>query len=393
MNTVSFQEAYDCMMGSAALLPCEPVELRCALGRVLAQDVVSDVDMPPFDKSAMDGYACRRADLSALLTVTEEIPAGKMPARPIGPLQCARIMTGAPVPAGADCVVMVEHTEALPDGRIRIADPHTADNICRRAEDVRRGDCVLKAGEIVTPAHIAVLASVGCATPRVARRPRVAVLATGNELVEPHVTPAGAQIRNSNGYQLCAQLERMGAEPHYAGIVADTSEALAASLKKAEQDSNLLLFSGGVSVGAFDMVPDILRAAGFEFLFQSVAMQPGRPTLFGRRGAVYCCGLPGNPVSTFVVFEMLLKPFLYKLMGHTFSPCMVQAVLARDVRCKASTRQITMPVMFTQPGVVDTVEYHGSAHINAMARAHALLTIPAGQATLPAGTTVHVRPL
>jgi len=392
MSTIPFQEAYERMMG-AAVLPGESVELSRALGRVLAQDVVADMDMPPFDKSAMDGYACRRADLASVLTVTEEIPAGKMPALPVGPLQCARIMTGAPVPAGADCVVMVEHTEALPDGRIRITDPHTADNICRHAEDIRRGDCVLKVGEIITPAHIAVLASVGCATPRVARRPRVAVLATGNELVEPHVTPACAQIRNSNGFQLCAQLERMGVEPHYGGIVADTSEDITAAVNTAMRDSNLLLFSGGVSVGVFDMVPGVLRAAGFEFLFQSVAMQPGRPTLFGRRGAVYCCGLPGNPVSTFVVFEMLLKPFLYKLMGHSFSPLLVQAVLARDVRCKASARQITMPVMFVKPGVVDSVEYHGSAHINAMARAQALLTIPAGQATLPAGTTVHVRPL
>jgi molybdopterin molybdotransferase len=393
MSMISYQEAYERMIGAATPLPGETVELPQSLGCVLAQDVLSDIDMPPFDKSAVDGFACRRADLAAVLTVVEEIPAGRLPAHSVGPRQCARIMTGAPVPTGADCVIMKEQTELLPDGRIRITDPGTADNICRKAEDIRSGDRVLGAGEIITPAHLAVLATVGCVCPRVACRPRVTMLATGSELVEPACRPAGAQIRNSNGPQLCAQLQQMGISPRYGGIIADNLEATDAALKKAMSHSDLILFSGGVSMGEYDLVPDVLRTNGFHFLFESVAMQPGRPTLFGQCGRLYCCGLPGNPVSTFVTFEILLKPFLYRLMGHAISPRWVQAVLARDVRRKATPRQATMPVRFTQPGVVETIDFHGSAHITAMTRAEALLTIPAGVSELPKGTVVHVRPI
>ncbi|MEI6563519.1 MAG: gephyrin-like molybdotransferase Glp [bacterium] len=393
MNTVSFREANDLMLEAAVPLPGEDIDLVSALGRVLAQDVVSDVDMPPFDKSAMDGYACRRADLAASLTVVEEIPAGRMPGLPVGPRQCARIMTGAPVPDGADCVVMVEQTETLPDGRIRMTNIKTADNICRKAEDIHSGECVLGQGEIITPAQMAVLASVGCVRPRVACRPRVTVLVTGNELVEPDGLPVGARIRNSNGTQLCAHLQQMGVVPQYGGIVEDTRDAIDQAVKKAMPKSDLILLSGGVSAGVYDLVPESLRQNGFEFLFERVDMQPGRPTLFGRCGSLYCCGLPGNPVATFVVFELLLKPFLYRLMGHDSLPHLVEAVLFRDVSCKAGRKQVTIPVRFTQSGVVEPLEYHGSAHINAMTRAQALLTFPMGQDTLRAGATVYVRPI
>ncbi len=389
---ISFDEAYAAMMAAAKPPASERVPIAQALGRVLAEDVHADVNMPPFNKSAMDGYACRRADLDQAWTMVEEIPAGVMPKEVIGPGQCAKIMTGAPVPQGADRVVMVEDTEHA-DGLVRFTGETTRDNICLEGEDVRAGDAVLAAGEILTPSHIAVLAAVGCSRPAVGHRPRVAVMATGSELVEPGETPTGAQIRNSNSVQLCAQLQNIGIEAACLGIVPDTFSDTIAAVGAAVTDADLLIFSGGVSMGDYDFVPQALHDCGFEFAFESVAMKPGRPTVFGTNGAAYCCGLPGNPVSSFVVFEILLKPFLYKLMGHDYQPRLLPSKLGQDVRRKKTGRQATIPVAFGEGGIVLPLAYHGSAHIHAITKADALLTIPADQALIEKGNVVHVRPL
>jgi molybdopterin molybdotransferase len=380
------------MIGAAVPLASERVDLANALGRVLAEDVHSDMDMPPFNKSAMDGYACRRQDLNQSLLMVEEIPAGYMPQKAIAPGQCAKIMTGAPVPAGADCVIMVEYTEAEGD-TIRFTGSRTADNICRQAEDIKRGETVLTKGELIAPAHIAILATVGCARPLVARQPRVGVIATGSELVPPTARADGASIRNSNSLQLCAQARAMNIAATDYGIVIDEVSALTRAVKQAKAQNDLIILSGGVSMGDYDLVPQILQENGFEFLFESVAMQPGRPTVFGRDGDRYCCGLPGNPVSSFVIFEILLKPFLYRLMGHDYATPGVTAVLGQELRRRKAARQSTLPVVFSEPGVVVPVEYHGSAHINAMAGAHGLITVPVGASEIKQGTTVHVRPL
>ena len=295
-SSITYDEAYQQMMDAARFLGAQPVDLSDSLGRVLAQDVRCDVDMPPFRKSAMDGFACRREDLEQELAVIETIPAGRMPTRAIGPGQCSRIMTGAPVPQGADCVVMVEHTSEVAPDRIRTIPPafSMSDNMCQQGEDVRVGDVVLHQGQIITAAHIAVLAAVGCVKPVVARLPRVSVLATGSELVEPTERPDGARIRNSNSYQLCAQLKAMGITARYFGIISDDRSALTAAVEKARASSDVILLSGGVSEGDYDYGPDVLRASGFAFHFQSVAMQPGRPTLFGDNGSAWCWGTAGQ---------------------------------------------------------------------------------------------------
>jgi molybdopterin molybdotransferase len=390
---IPFDKAYEIVMGKARTLDSEPVAIEQALDRVLAEDVVSDIDMPPFNKSAMDGYACRRADLDRILTVVETIQAGYSPRKYVGPGECAKIMTGAPVPEGADCVIMIEHTEAVSENTVRFTGSATRHNICFRGEDINAGDVVLRKGDRLGPPHIAVLATVGCVRPRVTRRPRVGVIATGDELVEPGVKPNPSQIRTSNSYQLCAHATAAGAVPTYYGIAKDTRPAIDGALKRAMPDNDVILLSGGVSKGEFDLVPAIMQENGIEILFDAIAMKPGKPTTFGVSPTGYCFGLPGNPVSTFIQFELLVKPFLGKLMGYAIRPVWTVLPLAETISRKDTEREAWIPVTITDNGEVRPNEYHGSAHINALCRTDGLLTVPIGVASIEKGALVRVRPL
>lgn len=388
---ITFAKALETVLSQARPLDAEEAPLSEAAGRILAEDVACDMDMPPFDKSAMDGYACKRADLPGPLRAIETIPAGMVPEKTVHPGECAKIMTGAMLPRGADCVIMVEHTQVEDDGRIRFTGNDTASNICARGEDVREGDIVLRKGTLLTPRHIAVLAMAGCARPRVARRPRVGVIATGGELVEPGIAPGPSQIHNSNSYQMCAQLEATGAAVHDYGIVPDDEPVMDAVLKHAMSKSDVILLSGGVSMGDFDLVPEVMRNNGMDILFDAIAVQPGKPTTFGVGESIYCFGLPGNPVSTFVQCEVLVKPFLYALMSHRYQPKMYYLPLAETYRRKKAEREAWVPVAITPENTVRTSAYHGSAHIHALSDADGLLNIPIGVTELEKGTPVHVR--
>lgn len=388
---VSREEAYNSVLFSAPRLPTQRVALDEALGRVLAQDVVSDIDMPPFDKSAMDGYAIRREDLFRELHVREVVPAGHIPTRRVGPGECAKIMTGAMVPDGADCVIMKEHVELTPENTIRFVGKDTATNICYKAEDTEAGDIVLHAGEWLRPQHLAVLASVGCIAPLVSDRPRVGIIATGDELVEPVDKPAISQIRNSNSYQLRAQVATVGGLPHYFGIARDTEHAIDSLLRDAIDKTDVVLVSGGVSVGDYDLVPAILKRCGFHLLFESVAIKPGKPTHFGVSDDGFCFGLPGNPVSTFVVFELLVKPFLLRMQGHDYAPANVIMPLEEAIEKRRTSREAWYPVVLTPSGAVRPIEYHGSAHTRALPQADGIICIPAGVTRLDRGAMVHVR--
>jgi molybdopterin molybdotransferase len=298
---LSFDQAFEIVLGSASEVGAERVDISSALNRVLAEDVRSDVDMPPFNKAAMDGYACRRQDLVNELAVIETIPAGMPAEKTIGANLCAKIMTGSMVPQGADCVIMKEYVEICGADRIRFVK-----------------------GTLLRAQHIAALASVGHVEPAVAKRPRVGVIATGDELVEPAAMPGPSQIRNSNGFQLATQVESMGLAASNYGIVRDTAVAMDSMFRKAFAENEVVVVSGGVSVGDYDLVPEILRRNRFELLFEKIAVKPGRPTVFGVSDNVCCFGLPGNPVSGFVMFELLVKPFLYRMMAHDFSPAVSQ---------------------------------------------------------------------
>jgi molybdopterin molybdotransferase len=262
---IAFEDALKIIGSEPVITAKEKTELAGSLGRVLAEDIISDTDMPPFNRSAMDGYACRRADLGERLEVVGTITAGMIPDKPIGKNQCLKIMTGAKVPDGADCVVMIEQTKKDGDGYVIFTGSQTSDNIAFRAEDVKKGDVLLSRGCLIRPQHIAILASSGYTTPVVYVMPRVTVITTGNEIVEPGEKADGTLIRNSNGPQLMAQVRMTGVNAHYGGIVRDSKEALHAAVKMAIEESDLVIFTGGVSMGDFDYVPGVLKDSGFIF--------------------------------------------------------------------------------------------------------------------------------
>lgn len=390
---ISFSEAIEKVMGSAQLLGTERISIfdNAALNRVLREDVATDIDMPPFNKSAMDGYACRRTDLGGEMTVIETLAAGVQPTKAIDPGQCAKIMTGAVVPEGADCVIMVEYTEQTGHETIRFTGQSTKNNICLKAEDVKKGDIVLDAGELIRAQHIAVLASAGCVEPLVSVQPRVGIIATGSEIVEPSTKPAPGQIRNSNALQLSAQAASAGVIVQNYGIAPDTKRELAAAVKKAIDQCDVAVLSGGVSVGDYDYVREILRANGVKLLFEKIAVKPGRPMVFGVSDEAFCFGLPGNPVSTFLMFELFVRPFLLKMMGHDFKPSVSQRRLTKTIVRKNTERDSWLPVRYDGQDSIAQIDYHGSAHINALCKADGLICVPSGLAKVEKGTIVAVR--
>jgi molybdopterin molybdotransferase len=395
MITVS--AAHALVLQHARPLPAEAAPLSpAALGRVLAEDVPSDLDMPPHDKSIVDGYAVRCADLPhghATLAVVDDIPAGRTPRVKLGPGQAARIMTGAPVPEGADAVVMVERTRASED-RIIIDDrpPTPGQNILPRGKEMRKGDVVLKPGTVLRPPEFALLATVGRTSARLLPAPRVAVLSTGDEVVEPPGTPGPGQIRNSNGPMLLAQSARAGALPRYLGIARDTLDSLRPLVREGLQ-ADVLVLSGGVSAGKLDLVPGVLQEAGVQPHFHKVVMKPGKPVFFGtldhpdaRRTLVF--GLPGNPVSSLVCFELFIRPALRKLAGHADpGPVTVSAALAEDFAYPTDRPTYHPARLDTTPEGwrVRPVPWFGSADLRALLAANALVLLPAGDGKHRAG--------
>lgn len=388
---ILFSEAIGIIESQAVMPGTETVELHDCAGRVLAEDIFSDIDMPPFNKSAMDGFACRRKDLGEELVVIETVKAGDIPALRVGPGRCTRIMTGGKVPEGADCVIMVEHTEPAGSNRIRFTGSGTAGNIAFRGEDLKKGELALPGGCLIKPQHVAVLASAGCDNPVVFVRPRVAVITTGDEIIEPGTTPSGTFIRNSNGAQLTAQVKSMGVVADYRGIVKDTPGATASAIKDALESSDMVVITGGVSAGDFDFVPGALRSVGVDLFFDKVAVKPGRPTVFGRRGDVFVFGLPGNPVSSFTIFELLVKPLLYRMMGHDYQPPVLRLPIGTDYSRKKADRIAWIPVVLNHHGEVLPAEYHGSAHIHSLTGAFGLMPAEPGVYEFKKGERVDVR--
>ncbi len=391
---ISFEEASAIVLGQSMSLREERVSLSESPGRVLAEDIFTDIDFPPFNKSAVDGFACRMDDLAhpGDFRIVETIAAGKIPRKAIGRHECSKIMTGAMVPEGAGCVVMVEDSEMTGDGRVRFTNTPVSPNVCYRGEDLRAGDLVLEKGLKIKASHVAVLAGVGAAHPMVAALPRVAIISTGDELVEPSVKPGMSQIRNSNGWQLEAQLRVLPALAFNLGIARDEGTSLRHIIDLGLLDHDVVLLTGGVSMGEFDHVPGILKEAGVEILFEKVAIQPGKPTVFGRKGNTFVFGLPGNPVSSFVLFEILVKPFLNRMMGHTEQPVVFQLPMGVDYTRRRSDRKSMIPVVI-RDGAVYPVEYHGSAHINAYTKAGGIMVVETGTTRITRGEQVHVRPL
>jgi len=424
-TVLSFEEARRVVEQQAALIRAiriqssktESVDLLASAGRVLSERVTADRDLPPFPRSTRDGYAVRSADLSALPAILEvigEIKAGerldRIPASIAGG-QTASIMTGAPVPAGADAVVMVEYTAPLnhriEGHRVEITrSVAPGENIVPRGAEAREGALLLDRGFRLNPAAIALAASVGKSRLPVYKRPRVAVLTTGDEIVDIEATPGPTQIRNSNSFSLAAQIQQAGGEPLLLPIAPDELQGLRSLIAEGLK-SDLLLLTGGVSMGRYDLVEQALSEMQAEFFFTGAKIQPGRPVVFGRcvpetsavgtpagdRPGTYFFGLPGNPVSTMVTFELFARPVLEALAGQApRSLVFLHARLKKEIRVKTGLQRFLPAILsgeFDHAGV-ELVPWQGSGDIAAIARATCYLVIPADRECLAAGEWVAV---
>jgi molybdopterin molybdotransferase len=383
MRTVADAQAL--VLQHTTAVAATTVPLAPALGLVLAEDVVSDLDMPPFDKAMMDGYAVRVGDLPGgrgFLTVIEEITAGQTPTRALGAGQAARIMTGAPIPAGTEAVVQVERTRQAEDGRVHIEDPplKAGQNVLPRGREMRAGDVVLHAGAVLRPQEIGVLATVGRLALRVIPRPSVAVLATGDELVEADQRPGPGQIRNGNGPTIVAQVTRAGGLPRSLGIARDRIDALRAMIADGLQ-CDVLILSGGVSAGKLDLVPGVLQELGVEAHFHKVEMKPGKPVFFGTRGRTLVFGLPGNPVSTFVCFELFVRPAVRLLRGvKDAGTALPLAPLAGDFAYRTDRPTYHPARLDARPDGwrVQPVPWFGSPDLRSLTACNCLVLLPVG---------------
>jgi len=390
---LEYKKALELIVSTAKVLPVEKVELRNSLKKVLATDVIHDMDMPPFNKSAMDGYACRQLDLGNELEVIETIFAGKLPEKKIGKNQCYKIMTGAVVPPEADFVFKKEIAEITENGKVICQQPSSPNNICYRGEDIQKGQIVLNKSTLITSRHLPVLAGAGVSEPSVYSQPVITVFATGTELVEPAEQPKSFQIRNSNSSQLLAQISELGIVANYGGIIKDEETVLSKKVSTALDSNDIIFLTGGVSVGEYDFMPDVLRNLGFEILVSATAIKPGKPMVFARKGEQFCFALSGNPVSSFVQFELYAKPFLYAMMGHDFEQKILTFPLGKEFNRKKADRINFVPANVNEKMEVIPVEFHGSAHINALGGASYLLEVPKGIKTIQKGDLVNVRPI
>jgi len=297
------------------------------------------------------------------------------------------------IPEGADVVIMKEDTEVLNPENVRFSGQYSRTNICYQGEDVREGDLVLKKGDLILPAKIAILAAVGCSNPLVYKLPNIAIISTGNELVEPDEKPGISKIRNSNSYQLAAQVQQMGISPVYLGIIKDDEPSISKVLTTALEKFDLTIISGGVSVGDFDFVPKILDQLKVNIRVHGMNVRPGKHLLFGEKANHFIFGMPGNPVSSFVQFEVLVRPFINTLMGKTKVETFLHLPTEENYIRKKGDMLIFVPVAFTTQGTVQPLEYHGSAHIHAYSLANGIMEVPAGISMFNKGETVRVRPL
>jgi molybdopterin molybdotransferase len=389
--------ALEIVLSRAKRLTPAPKPLTPALlGHVVAADVASDIDSPPYAKSIMYGYAVQADDAAISLTVIEEVAAGRTPTRTVGPGQAARVMTGAPIPDGADAVIPHEQTKLTGD-RVEIRRPVAKGKfILPRAKEMRAGEVVVSAGTKLTPAALGLLAAVGRTEVWFYPAPRLAIISTGDELVEAPARPGPGQIRNTNGPMLTALALRAGAEARYLGIARDDKAGLEKLVRDGLNGSDVLVLSGGVSAGKYDFVPDVLRDSGVEAHFHKVRMKPGKPLLFGTRGDTLVFGLPGNPVSSFVGFELFVRPALRKMGGEAIpGPVFVPLPIAEDLTTE-NDRPTYAPatLRWTSDGLrVSPAGWFGSADLRGLLATDALISLPAGVFSYATGFSVPTLPL
>jgi molybdopterin molybdotransferase len=396
---IPIREAIRIVLEQTRELEVEPVALNDSLGRILAEDVGADTDLPPFDRAQMDGYAVRAADVTdtpARLRIAGESAAGSGWHHEMKAGEAVRIMTGAPVPVGADAVQQVELTrEAEGAEFVEILQPVDAGrSIVRRASEIKSGEMVLRAGEDINAAMIATLASFGFAQVKVGRRPRVAVMATGSELVDVDQKPGRDQIRDSNNYTIAAYAALAGATVERLPLAIDDTEGLKKQITEAAEQSDMLVTSGGVSMGIYDFTKTALKELGAEIYFERVALRPGKPTVFARLGNTLVFGLPGNPVSVAVTFNLFARTALRAMQGATQAELVEEtAVLARDLKGSIERESYLPAILRTDEKgtlLAEPLKWGGSSDFVAFARATALINVRSGVKMIEAGSRVRI---
>lgn len=396
------ETAQQIVLDTVQPLGCEKVSLLDSLGRVLGEDIVAPRDNPPWDNSAMDGFAVRWEDIKQEhaiakipeLTVIEDVPAGAVATKAVGKGQAIRIMTGAPIPEGADTVVRVEYTEATAD-RVRIlkSESGRGANIRPRGEDVKRGDRIIRTGTVLRPAEVGMLAILAKSFVMVHQRPRVGILSTGDELIDLDEPFDEHKIVNSNSYGIAAGVQEAGGVPVLLGIARDDPEALAAKITQG-LGCEFLVLSGGVSMGDYDFTKAVFAQLGAEMNFWKLAIRPGQPVAFGRIQRTLAFGLPGNPVSSMVTFDQLVRPAILKMGGHrTWQRPVVQAVFQETFTKQPDRRHFLRGVVRRENGVltVRTTGGQGSGILTSLVKANGLIDIPVEVERLKPGDVVNVQ--
>jgi len=394
---ISISEAIQIVISQIAQLPAQEIAIDLSHGRILAEDIVADTDLPPFDRAQMDGYAVRAADVAnvpASLRIVGESAAGAGWHHEMKAGEAVRIMTGAPVPSGADAVQQVELTREN-DSQVEILAPvELGRSIVRQASEIKSGETVLRAGEEINAAMIATLASFGYAKVKVSRQPRVAVMATGSELVDVDQKPGQDQIRDSNNYTIEAYATMSNAVVERLPLAGDDTEELKRQISRAAAHADVLITSGGVSMGVYDFTKAALKDLGAEIFFERVALRPGKPTVFARLGNTLVFGLPGNPVSVSVTFNLFVRTALRAMQGARETTLPVEhAVLARSLKgsidresyLPATLRTDEKGMLLAQP-----LKWGGSSDFVSFARATALINLPAGAGIIESGTSVTI---
>ncbi len=396
MDFPEYAAARDALLACVVPVGTERIPLDECLGRILAEDLIAAENIPPFDRSAFDGYAFRAADIAGAdhsvpvtLRVTEEIPAGATPTQPVTAGTCAKVLTGAPIPSGADTVINYEVTDFTDDAVTFFAPVRRGSNIVRAGEDVKAGTVLARLGNCIDPGTVGTLAAQGVTHPLVCRVPRVAVLSTGSELVDADKAPGPGMIRNSNAHTLSAALRRIGAEPVYLGIAADTVEGIAELMARGLADCDAVVSTGGVSVGDYDLTPAAMDLIGAEILVRGVRLKPGMACAYGMRDDKLICALSGNPASCLVNFYTVALPALRAMCGvRTPIPEEITLTLAGAFPKSSDVTRILRGTLDLRDGEARLLlpREQGNVVLSSVIGCDALAFIPAGSGPLEAGT-------
>jgi len=398
---LTVEQALEAILSDVTILPFEETHLIDSLDRVLAEDIYADCDIPQLANSAMDGYAVKSSDVRGasktkpkILKVIYDLRAGYVAKDAVENNQAMRIMTGAPIPEGADSVIIVEETEKEGKDKVKIfKEPKPGDNIRNRGEDIKKEERVFKKGLFLNSAHIGILASLGKAKVKVTRKPKIAILATGDEVIDVDEKMEPGKLRSSNTYTLYSQIIKCGGIPKNLGIAKDKPGELEKKLKQG-LDCDMILTSGGVSVGDYDLVKFILAKIGTDIKFWKVSMRPGKPLVFGRLKEKLIFGLPGNPVSSMISFEVFVRPTILKMLGQRLDTRKeVDAVLEEDIKKKKGLRYFVRAETRWDDGIylTRTAGPQGSGILKSMARANSLIILPEEEECTEKGIRVTVR--